>query len=184
MSANHNWSAKINQIMIDINKCSLSGPAAELFYIGKSCELMSAIIQMGTERLPRKSTDYDEIQRVLHYIDLHFKEDIKQADLVGIANMSPTKLKTLFRTFTGNSMTDYILNKKSDYAVHLLSETDMPVEEIGQEVGFTSLSGFSTSFKKRIGISPSAYRKQLQFLCLDNASYLDKISPTDHVKEA
>ncbi|MDO4650063.1 MAG: AraC family transcriptional regulator [Eubacteriales bacterium] len=136
MGENHSWSAKITKILVEISQSMLSNSAAELFYIGKSCELMSALIEMGTVRLPHKSSDYQEIQRVLHYIDHNYRGDIKQADLVSLVNMSPSKLKTLFKTFTNSTITDYILDKKADHAVHLLTETDMPIAQIASSLGF------------------------------------------------
>lgn len=171
MGSSHNWSAAITRILAEIHDCKSTGAAAELIYIGKACELLAALIEMGTERVPRKARDYQDIQNVIHYINEHYKENIKQSDLVKLSHMSATKLKTLFRNFTEHSITDYISDRRVKLAEHLLSSTDMSVEDIGKEVGFETLSGFSSSFKKNSGMSPSAYRKQIRFSAADNASY-------------
>lgn len=42
----------------------------------------------------------------------------------------------------------------------MLADRNMPIEQIASEVGFTSQSTFSSTFKKQVGISPNAWRNQ------------------------
>ena len=176
MGGEHNWSAEIMNVLKKIYACSLSGMAAELYYIAGAYALMSAVIEMGNGRLPKKSTDYKSIVRVIQYIDDNFSQTIKLAELSRLANMSATKLKKLFRQFTGCTITEYILSKKTDYASHLLADSDLPIEELAKKVGFDTVAGFSTSFKKQTGIPPSEYRKQIGFNCLKNPSEIKNLT--------
>lgn len=176
MGGEHNWSAEIMNVLKKIYACSLSGMAAELYYIAGAYALMSAVIEMGNGRLPKKSTDYKSIVRVIQYIDDNFSQRIKLAELSRLANMSATKLKKLFRQFTGCTITEYILSKKTDYASHLLADSDLSIEELAKKVGFDTVAGFSTSFKKQTGIPPSEYRKQIGFNCLKNPSEIKNLT--------
>lgn len=176
MGGEHNWSAEIMNVLKKIYACSLSGMAAELYYIAGAYALMSAVIEMGNGRLPKKSTDYKSIVRVIQYIDDNFSQTIKLAKLSRLANMSATKLKKLFRQFTGCTITEYILSKKTDYASHLLADSDLSIEELAKKVGFDTVAGFSTSFKKQTGIPPSEYRKQIGFNCLKNPSEIKNLT--------
>lgn len=176
MGGEHNWSAEIMNVLKKIYACSLSGMAAELYYIAGAYALMSAVIEMGNGRLPKKSTDYKSIVRVIQYIDDNFSQTIKLAELSRLANMSATKLKKLFRQFTGCTITEYILSKKTDYASHLLADSDLSIEELAKKVGFDTVAGFSTSFKKQTGIPPSEYRKQIGFNCLKNPSEIKNLT--------
>ena len=176
MGGEHNWSAEIMNVLKKIYACSLSGMAAELYYIAGAYALMSAVIEMGNGRLPKKSTDYKSIVRVIQYIDDNFSQTIKLAELSRLANMSATKLKKLFRQFTGCTITEYILSKKTDYASHLLADSDLSIEELAKKVGFNTVAGFSTSFKKQTGIPPSEYRKQIEFNCLKNPSEIKDLT--------
>lgn len=176
MGGEHNWSAEIMNVLKKIYACSLSGMAAELYYIAGAYALMSAVIEMGNGRLPKKSTDYKSIVRVIQYIDDNFSQTIKLAELSRLANMSATKLKKLFRQFTGCTITEYILSKKTDYASHLLADSDLSIEELAKKVGFDTIAGFSTSFKKQTGIPPSEYRKQIGFNCLKNPSEIKNLT--------
>ncbi len=176
MGGEHNWSAEIMNVLKKIYACSLHGMAAELYYIAGAYALMSAVLEMGNGRLPKKSTDYESIVHVIQYIDDHFSHTIKLAELSRLANMSTTKLKNLFRQFTGCTITEYILSKKADYASHLLADSDLSIEELAKKVGFDTVAGFSTSFKKQTGIPPSEYRRRIEFNCLKNPSQAEDLT--------
>ena len=122
--------------------------------------------------------------RVIQYIDDNFAQTIKSAKLSRLANMSATKLKNLFRQFTGCTITEYILSKKTDYASHLLADSDLSIEELAKKVGFDTVAGFSTSFKKQTGIPPSEYRKQIGFNCLKNPSGIKNLTFENNNNEA
>ncbi len=172
MSCEHNWSPEIIKVLSDIYHCEMKGMSAELYCIGKAYELLSALIEMGNRRLPKKPGDYDDITRVIDYIDKHFTENIRQDTLVRLAHMSPTKLKTLFHSFTGSTITEYILNRKIDFAGHQLAETEDSIEYIAGTIGFKTPTGFATSFKKLAGMSPTEYRKQIKYNCVKNPSQI------------
>lgn len=176
MGGEHNWPSEMFNILLEIKNCKSSGAIAGLYYVGKAYELISALLTMGTTRAPRNEADYSKLLDVINYINEHVAENIKQKDLLKIANMSPTKLKSLFKQFTGFSVTDYISEKKADKAAHLLSNTDLNIEEISAEIGFETPSGFATFFKKHIGIAPTSYRKQMEFYCIKNPSESDILS--------
>ena len=176
MGGEHNWSADMMRVLSELRKCSLTGLAAELFYVGKGYELMAALVAMGHERLPKKRMDYADIARVIAFIDENDMHHISQAKLVALSHMSATKLKTLFRQFCGCTITEYIMKRKADRAEHLLADTALSVEEIAQSVGFDTATGFATSFKKMTGLSPSEYRKQIAFHCLRDPSTAEDLN--------
>lgn len=179
MGGEHNWSSELMNVLKGMYACSLQGMAAELYYIAGAYALMSALIDMGDGRLPKKSTDYEGIVDVIQYIDNNFTGTIKFTELSRLANMSATKLKNLFKQFTGCTITEYILEKKTDYASHLLADSDLSIEELAKKVGFDTVAGFSTSFKKQTGIPPSEFRKQIEFNCLKNPSEIKNLKFED-----
>lgn len=183
MGGEHNWSSEIMNVLKKIYSCPLKGMSAELYYIAGAYALMSAVLEMGNGRLPKKSNDYESIVHAIQYIDDNFSHKIKLDELSRLSNMSTTKLKNLFKHFTGCTVTGYILSKKTDYASHLLADSDLSIEEIAKKVGFDTLAGFSTSFKKQTGISPSEYRKRIEFNCLKNPSKVSNLSFDDKTAE-
>jgi len=175
MGGEHNWSSEMMDVLTDIHECEREGREAELYYVAKAYELMADLVAMGTSRLPKKGVDYEHILRVISFIDQNYTRALRQADLVRLSSMSSTKLKNLFHQFTGSTITDYIAEKKADRAAHLLADSDLPVEGIAKEVGFDTATGFTTAFKKRMGISPSDYRRQMQASCMTNPSEMENL---------
>lgn len=80
-------------------------------------------------------------------------------DLATYANMSPTKLKRLFKQIFGNSIFSYYQQFRMKEAARLLKEEKRSVSDVGYELGFTNLSHFSKAFKEHIGMKPKEYSR-------------------------
>jgi AraC-like DNA-binding protein len=78
-------------------------------------------------------------------------------DLAKSANMSPTKLKRLFRQIFGNSIFSYYQAFRINEAARLLKSEKLSVSEVGYRLGFANLSHFSREFEKRIGVKPKKF---------------------------
>jgi len=77
--------------------------------------------------------------------------------LAGIAGMSATKLKRLFRQVFGNSIFSYYQEFRIREAARLLKEDGLSVSEAGYRLGFTNLSHFTKVFEDHIGMKPKQY---------------------------
>lgn len=75
-------------------------------------------------------------------------------------DMSAAYLGRLFKQITGISFTEYLTKFRLDTASELLKNTDMTVNDISNEVGFTNSSYFYIIFKKYMECTPNQYRKQ------------------------
>jgi AraC-like DNA-binding protein len=64
-----------------------------------------------------------------------------------------------FKEMIGIAPGQYHLNLKIEKAAHMLKETDFTIAKIAENTGFESEFYFSRFFKKKMGASPSAYRK-------------------------
>jgi AraC-like DNA-binding protein len=78
-------------------------------------------------------------------------------ELSVFANMSPTKLKRLFKQIFGNSIFNYYQEFRMKEAAMLLKEGKLSVSEVGYRMGFINLSHFSKVFKTHIGMRPKQY---------------------------
>ncbi len=65
----------------------------------------------------------------------------------------------LFAAVTGTTPQDYILECKMNWVKNALVETDLSVNEIVAQIGYTHRNGLLAAFKKQFGCSPSEYRK-------------------------
>ena len=73
--------------------------------------------------------------------------------------LSPSRLAHLFREQVGVSIVRWREDQRIIRAKLLLQTTPLPVAVIGQQTGYDDQLYFSRVFKKRVGVSPSEYRK-------------------------
>ncbi|GAA4447577.1 hypothetical protein GCM10023170_029280 [Phytohabitans houttuyneae] len=81
-------------------------------------------------------------------------------DMARTAVFSKYHFIRLFRQTTGVTPGRFLAALRIQEAQRLLLATDLSVAEISQRVGYASVGTFSSRFKLRVGLSPSAYREQ------------------------
>ena len=74
------------------------------------------------------------------------------------AGVSQTYLSTLFSQSKGKNFIDALTEIRLDHAKELLRETDLLITAIAFEIGYNDPNYFSYLFKKKIGVSPKAFR--------------------------
>lgn len=114
-------------------------------------------------RLPvvKKSTRVDLYKRLSlakSWMDKHLTDHISLNDSADIAMMNPAHFLRNFKTAFGITPHQYLMKKRLRLAKKLLRETQQPIQEISEQLGFEVLSSFSYQFKQQEGISPRAYR--------------------------
>ena len=61
---------------------------------------------------------------------------------------------------TGDSLSNYIIQKKLELICHLLADTNTSLQDISDQLGFSTKNYFFTFFKKHMGTTPNEYRKE------------------------
>ena len=97
---------------------------------------------------------------VANYIQHHLSEPITAEDIAKELYLSRPYLSRKFIEETGISLTDYILNEKTEEAKRLLRYSDKSLTAISAYLGFSSQSHFSRVFKKYSGSTPGEYREK------------------------
>jgi len=96
---------------------------------------------------------------ILDYLDNNYNEKITVNALAERCFYNPSYFSRIFSETFGMSITDYVLEKRFEKACQLLSLTDMTVEAVATESGFRDSGAIFKYFKKKIGITPTEYRK-------------------------
>lgn len=114
------------------------------------------------DSLPEIPTETSEnesnIASLLQYVDEHFREDISREQLSVMFFFDPDYITKIFRKETGMSYKNYVIEKRLSLAKKLLSETDYPIHDISQYVGYDNYSYFTRLFKKSFGVTPIEFR--------------------------
>ncbi len=80
-------------------------------------------------------------------------------DVYKLVGFSPPIVIEQFKKHTGKTVVEYLKRIKMNKACELLKNTDTPIIEISNVLGYASLSHFNRIFKDYIGITPAKYRK-------------------------
>lgn len=88
--------------------------------------------------------------------------DCSANDVYQLAGFSPPIVIEQFKKHTEKTVVEYLKSIKMNKACELLKDTDTPIIEISNILGYTSLSHFNRIFKDCLGITPAKYRKSKQ----------------------
>lgn len=101
------------------------------------------------------------IQKAIIYLDSHFKENPKMADVASMLFLNEHYFCTLFKKNMGESYKEYLRKLKLSHAKKLILHTTIPITHVAIESGYSSQSNFNRDFKKHFNISPNAMRRQI-----------------------
>ena len=93
----------------------------------------------------------------VRYIDNNIENIESISGIAKLLGYSDTYLSHTFKRKTGVTLQEYIRYKKIDYAAQLLRDGEMTPSQLTELLNYDSLSSFSRSFKKVMGVSPRQY---------------------------
>jgi AraC-like DNA-binding protein len=76
------------------------------------------------------------------------------------AHVSTAHFSRAFKDTFGETPHQYLLTRRMQRAQELLRRTELTVGEVCVAVGYASLGSFSATFKRVVGLSPTAWRAQ------------------------
>ena len=100
-----------------------------------------------------------QIDYIKNFIDNNYSEDIKLESLSKMAYMNKLHLIAEFKQSYRVTPIDYLILKRIEVTKNLLISTNHSMEEISSIVGFNSQSYFNQVFRKKVGLTPSQFRK-------------------------
>lgn len=98
------------------------------------------------------------IRNLLNYISINFTQNISLCELSDMNHISKEHLSRLFKKELGVTLTAYIGDLRTKKAAELLKTSRLSIAEIAMYVGYPDSNYFVKVFKKRYGMTPSAYR--------------------------
>ena len=125
---------------------------------GKSSQIDHSPTLPDSIRLTSGHQKHQALSSIMLYIEQHFRDSIDQRDLAQRCGMTTFRFSRLFKEANGLGFTDYILNKRMNFAKELLDNSQMPITSIGYEAGFKDPSYFARAFKQFANCTPSEYR--------------------------
>ncbi len=102
--------------------------------------------------------DQRSIEKMMQFIDLHYREHLSADQLSLDFNMSKTKIQAGIQAVTGLTLHNYILQVRVEKAKLMLIDTNEPVKSISRAIGFKRPSHFIFTFKGFTSLTPVEYR--------------------------
>jgi AraC family transcriptional regulator len=94
-------------------------------------------------------------RRVVEYIEAHLDRDLSLGQLAGIAGVSPSHFKALFRQSLGLPVHQYVVRRRVDRARALLLESQLSLCEIALEAGFAHQSHMARWMRRLLDVTPT-----------------------------
>lgn len=99
-------------------------------------------------------------KNVKDFIKENLNTEIDFKKLAGEHYLSYNRFRTIFKNNTGDSLQQYLIHERLEFAKGLMVNTDLSLKEISAKSGFNSLFYFSKTFKNKMGYSPGKMRRK------------------------
>lgn len=99
------------------------------------------------------------VQKTIRHIEEKHTEALELNLLAKRAGMSLSTFKRAFKTVTGTSPIDYLLQVRLARACHLLRDAEKTVTEAALAAGFNDGNYFARQFRARMGCTPREWRE-------------------------
>jgi AraC family transcriptional regulator len=160
----NNGIVEMIEFFIDENKkCN---PGFELMLQTLNIQIAVNIIRYVNNNLLILPQNYnncrkDNIKRAIEYIRENYYNSFSIDNLSHIANLSTYHFIRVFKTETGKTPYEFLLDIKVEKAIELIKAKKYTLTEIAMMCGFTSSSHFSSVFRKITGTSPTEFIKDI-----------------------
>jgi len=144
-----------DQLMTIVHSFDQSDPIADA---ATSARLKEFLVELVRGERRQGDASGELVEEVRRYIRIHAAEISDNGEIARRFGYHPVYIASLFRERTGMSMHHAVVAERMRLAKEWLVRTELSIEEIAENVGFSSRSHFCTAFKAFVGVSPLKYR--------------------------
>lgn len=105
------------------------------------------------------------VETAKEYILLHYQQDISLLELARHCHVSPFHFSRIFKKITTYSPYQFLTAVRLKNSELLIKESAAPIIDIAIQSGFNSIEHFTSSFTRRFGVSPAAFRSLQSGAC-------------------
>jgi len=122
-------------------------------------DILTEFLLAGSRDMSIGSAMIDDIRS---YMLDNLDRNLTLESLSKRANLSPYHFARTFKRHVGISPHDFLIDARINLAAFYLKSTDEPIKNIARACGFSNASAFCTTFRNRMGLTPSRYRLSRQ----------------------
>jgi two-component system response regulator YesN len=110
---------------------------------------------------PQESQGSALVRKALSYMEHHYPENLSLSKVAEALCITPNYLSTLFTRTLEARFVDTLNQIRIQRACDYFADGTIKTYEVAYKVGFRDEKYFSNVFKRRMGVSPSEYKRQM-----------------------
>jgi len=155
--------------MTDLVKSAYPGYAQQI--AGITLEMLGIVHGISEKKQQQYNPIEKLISKAIFLMQESFEKPLNMQQLAQELPMGYSAFRKNFKAVMGQSPNQYHLQLRLERARELLESTALNINEVAEHTGFDSIYYFSKLFKKKVGCSPNAYRKDCYQSVLPSVSY-------------
>ncbi|KZK76014.1 HTH-type transcriptional activator Btr [Pseudovibrio sp. Ad13] len=160
MRFNHAISADAIKAAFHLRKALLSAePQDTLATEAQLYALLDVVeqVQAGAYEDPPSAASMTDtrLKRVEEFVEDHLARQMSMSDLAACVDLSAGFFNRAFKGATGKTPHDYVVERRMARARKLLGAPHSTLSQIAYTCGFSSHAHMSSTFKKRLGVTPT-----------------------------
>ena len=130
-------------------------------------ELVHELIYLLNAEIARNNYELNKVppsvaEILVDYMQNNLDRPITLQELSNQVHLEKSYLLRLFRSETGKTPIDALIEMRLDKASDLVAATDMKICEIAGACGYRTVSFFVAAYRKRYGMTPGAHRRMIR----------------------
>ena len=98
------------------------------------------------------------VQNVIGLMKNNLVQDLLPTELAGLVNLSPSRLRHLFKAEVGMSLKAYQRLIRIQKATELIETSFLSIKQIRNKTGLADRGGFAKQFRRIYGVTPTQHR--------------------------
>ena len=107
-----------------------------------------------------ENVNYDNLNKMISYIENNLLNEININDLSKIVGISSNSLQRIFTFITGITITEYIKRRRLSKAFEEIKNTNTKIVDVALKYQYNSTISFDRAFKKLFGVTPIECREE------------------------
>lgn len=157
-----NTSQKAFELLTYINKINTTKSACYILSTKAALMQFFALMFEENKTVLSKNAFPDKknqlLKDIVKYIDENYNQEISLAEIAAYSNMSRKYFCRFFKNNFNKTFIEYLNDVKIEHSMVLLNESNISITDVAISCGFSNMSYFTRTFKKKTGCTPSQYR--------------------------
>lgn len=131
--------------------------------VDEAAEILVQVLSSCAEDVIEAKDDpyFNAMRTAIQYMQKNICNPITLDEVSDEAGFSRCHFSRIFHSRTGSTFSEYLCEMRIEKAKEMLKDIHMPMKQLCQLSGFSNPAYFAGVFRKKVGVTPSEYRKMI-----------------------